>query len=1146
MSESNKTSLRIDWFDGSLIENPRPNTSSTLEFEDEEEAALKKPDKPQYAEKKPIGFKRLLDISMLQPPILNLEVSHRPGFWNLLDEKELKGDFIVLIVKILASVYKCLAAGENSKIVKMLRTRFQNSNFLFNLKMYLNELPSVKIVEKRMNSHLWDDAESFFQNVICLCEGIINFDYDNKDFMNEILELLEIIELSAIGVREEHTERFSDKLFERIHCIKSQAMSLLTDQTAAFSSTKPKKQNNDKYYFKNLSIFPTKDDLLYANKIPIQPNIINGAYPTVEHYLDVQFKLLREDCFGPLREGICKYLENPSKRRYENIRVYPKVRVLRNYVSNNKVGHLVDIAYNERINHGTIDTKRYAYNKQLMFGSLLLFTNDNFETILCATVLDSNYSLLGEGYVAVSFQNPTSKSIYLESYLMVESEVFFEPYHRVLKVLQESRLDDLPMKRYIVDVQTECHHPAYLSDETIYTLAYKDEEIPFPVLDTNQWPETPFELDNSQMEAYKVALTREFAVIQGPPGTGKTYLGVKIASTLLKNLSLEGTPMLVICYTNHALDQFLEGILKVTNNIVRLGSQSKSAALEKYTLNNLRMKVKSKYSYLYGKKRAELEAVFKQMTEVQNEIEKCEKEIISYKSLKPYLKIDEKNFELKSSKEDSILSWLFNHLNDNSEYLESENNDIGDTEEDWEKLDDVDQGEQIETCFSEKWGLKEIDSMLNSIKYIKDVTDDENQRQKMTEKFEMQINRVRRRLNCFKKYRLQRDEKKQDKNLGEIKDLYSLNPDQRWRMYYNSVAAMQNELTIKMNGLLDQHNTTNQELNEVATSIDGDVMRTVRVVGVTTTTAARRHDLMRKLLSSIVIVEEAAEVLEAHIVSSLTHHCQHLILIGDHKQLRPTAAHYKLARDYNLEISLFERMIRNGLHARTLTTQRRMRPDFVSLIVPSIYDRLDSHPTVYNYPDVIGMKNNIFFYTHDVFEDSEGMEDSWSHRNTLEAKWCVALANYLRQMKYSHDEITILATYNGQVTLIKDLSKNHILLRDVKITAVDNYQGEENRIVILSLVRSNRDNKIGFMNAPNRICVALSRAKEGFYIFGNMSVLKSASSIWRQINDRLTEQNSIGRKITVRCATHKQNTLDIESAEDLNNCLKGTCLKSCK
>lgn len=92
---------------------------------------------------------------------------------------------------------------------------------------------------------------------------------------------------------------------------------------------------------------------------------------------------------------------------------------------------------------------------------------------------------------------------------------------------------------------------------------------------------------------------------------------------------------------------------------------------------------------------------------------------------------------------------------------------------------------------------------------------------------------------------------------------------------------------------------------------------------------------------------------------------------GDHKQLRPTAAHYKLAKDYNFEISLFERMIRNGIHARTLTVQRRMRPNFVELLVPAIYEKLDSHPWVGKYPDVRGMKDNLYFYCHDVFEDSE-------------------------------------------------------------------------------------------------------------------------------------------------------------------------------
>jgi hypothetical protein len=73
-------------------------------------------------------------------------------------------------------------------------------------------------------------------------------------------------------------------------------------------------------------------------------------------------------------------------------------------------------------------------------------------------------------------------------------------------------------------------------------------------------------LDPSQADALYAALTRKLVVIQGPPGTGKTFLGLKIVQTLLINKQYwvpmgkpQPTPILVICYTNHALDQFLEG-----------------------------------------------------------------------------------------------------------------------------------------------------------------------------------------------------------------------------------------------------------------------------------------------------------------------------------------------------------------------------------------------------------------------------------------------------------------------------------------------------------------------------------------------------------------------------------------------------------
>jgi len=58
-----------------------------------------------------------------------------------------------------------------------------------------------------------------------------------------------------------------------------------------------------------------------------------------------------------------------------------------------------------------------------------------------------------------------------------------------------------------------------------------------------------------------------------------------------------------------------------------------------------------------------------------------------------------------------------------------------------------------------------------------------------------------------------------------------------------------------------------------------------------------------------MIVEEAAEVLEAHIVTSMPETTQHLILIGDHQQLKPSPTVYDLAVKYQLDMSLFERLV---------------------------------------------------------------------------------------------------------------------------------------------------------------------------------------------------------------------------------------------
>ena len=58
-------------------------------------------------------------------------------------------------------------------------------------------------------------------------------------------------------------------------------------------------------------------------------------------------------------------------------------------------------------------------------------------------------------------------------------------------------------------------------------------------------------------------------------------------------------------------------------------------------------------------------------------------------------------------------------------------------------------------------------------------------------------------------------------------------------------------------------------------------------------------------------------------------------------------------------------------------------------------------------------------------------------------------------------------------------------------------QGQENDIILISLVRSNKEGKIGYLSQMSRLCVAISRARCGLYLFGNHTQLGRAFAGWR-------------------------------------------------
>ncbi|XP_053609181.1 NFX1-type zinc finger-containing protein 1-like [Plodia interpunctella] len=1058
-----------------------------------------------------------------------------------------KPDIFILIFKILAKV--CRSSYDDLKLKLLINVC--NESFVVHLRNYLSDLPDGV---KSRNSLYWNNQNEFWQNFITFCTTIINLSpsialkmYRPLIYKTSNKCLEELNEQNAFKLSAEDTLKLIE-LQERLTQYENQNENNKTQAIRIVDEAvgEPPEQ------FRELPIIP---DHHYLMRRPyLRPNIVEGQYQDVEHYLDVQFRLLQEDCYGPLRKGILQYLEDPGRGKFDNIRVYKNIKFRGPYVSESKVGIIV--AVDNRSNKRFFKIN-WATSKRLLYGSLLVLSKDNFKRFIVATVLDREEKLLQRGLLPICIVNNDydgDLSI-AESYTLIESEVYFEPYYHVLKVLQSQRFPQhLAMQDYIVKAQPLTNPPQYLTDNTQYTITVKDymknvtNILKFNVLKEETWPSADeLCLNESQYRAYKLALTHEFTVIQGPPGTGKTYIGTKIAQTLLQS---SRHSMLVVCYTNHALDQFLETILSFTKSIARVGSRSKNKAMEDISLQKWRREIRRLPSYsLYQNEKDNFKRIVNAMKRLQEYINSLDTGLLDYSSITQFVpdsKILAKVYD--NCQSDIITEWLFERMpranfvmveeEPNSAYGDVDNTERARVQLEDDLEDDADFELDDEISLQMSFKLENAHSQLKSL--IAKCRN--NPKPENTIKWQMELEILNSKIQFFKAMKnLYTDDGREyilrGKNVARMKN------EERWATYFSWTKVIQNHIQNKFNQLYLQYETNNKSYEDARMNWDREVLEHVRVIGMTTTGAARLQKTIQELKPAIVIVEEAAEVLEQHIISSLTSNCKHLILIGDHQQLRPSAAYMKLARDYNIEVSLFERMIRNKVANQRLNVQHRMRPEIASLIVPHIYQDLVNHPHVQNKPHVRGVLRNVFFLSHNFFEQEA--DEGSSRTNENEADIALGLANYLIQQDYTPEDITILTAYSGQMFYMRKQRKLYRHLSNVKITVVDNYQGEESKIIILSLVRNNLENKIGFLSTENRVCVALSRAKEGFFILGNMDILRKNSELWEKIAITLENMESLGTSMKLKCEIHPTQITTIETVKDFDNVPEGGCLLKC-
>ena len=1166
-----------------------------------------------------MGYSEVEELSRLDSSEMVLKVDNQLKALVLTineEESYRLGGFLEIVLEVISKLTMELMKPENENesakriLSEMLSDR--SAQFHMQLRMYIN------------SAHLCPNVSTKLCNVFKILLEVIPEVALQRLPVEELKEAVSMFLPSC-----DELTRCMEELFTLKASLKTKLLSNPAKAVPQSSTCEP--WSNEDH--RSMALLPSWEEIsVDRSPARLRSNIINGPYDNWMHYFDVHFRLLREDFIAPLRRGISAFLEGKKGKELDGVTVYHSVKIIKPILD------ISGILYHVQFDNSNFRKCQWEHSKKLLFGSLLCLSPDTFKTsVLFATVASREPEDLREGILSIKFEQKYDMENVCNAgtkYVMVESTAYFEASHSVLSSMQRAEIETMPFTRYIIKADCTCvKPPKYLQgiSSCSYNMSclYGSTKVSKPplmvnILSPEKWPKaTDVSLDQSQLDAVKLALTHEVAVIQGPPGTGKTYIGLKVMEALLCNRDKwdphGDSPILVICFTNHALDQFLENILdikfiqskrnalfftwsesvEVTPRIARVGGRSQNERIQKLNVNQL----VRHYSDSDGK-----QCDYRRIKEMQHDLKDCSFDDYKGPSPHKYLTLSELSYlvddpnhikqlsKLSTSDEDVVQRWLggydktqaiihgrglYQHPTvarhpqhiDYSGMSTKYSKDIINDRYDIQRKNTTKYEERKGLDSNPKWTVLSNSSSMSKGKCrsVKDddlvevqgTADIEESSRLLTSDFlsdddEKDLNSLHGSVidHHIKEKNVTTGSgsdsetelimwldsakpfwwRKSPSQAKKIDNVLQLSLDQRWQLYRYWLLKKQQEDIEKYSAMCDKYQETIQNSYY-------SVLESQDVIGMTTTGAAKNQRLIQMLKPKIVIVEEAAEVLESHIISALSAGTQHLILIGDHMQLRPKPNEIKLADKFKLDVSLFERLVINHIPHATLNIQHRMRPEIARLVHPHIYSTLYNHVSVQQYEEIKGVVKNMFFISHKYFEEENN--DLSSPFNKHEAEFTAALCKYLLQQGYNGRNITILTPYIGQMIELRNYMPKSTF-NGVCISIVDNFQGEENDIILLSLVRSNTAGKIGFLKHVNRICVALSRAKKGFFCIGNFSMLKSFSPIWELIICDMESSGFIGDGIPLRCQIHPEMTFMATLANDFEeNAPDGGCSKPC-
>jgi len=309
---------------------------------------------------------------------------------------------------------------------------------------------------------------------------------------------------------------------------------------------------------------------------------------------------------------------------------------------------------------------------------------------------------------------------------------------------------------------------------------------------------------------------------------------------------------------------------------------------------------------------------------------------------------------------------------------------------------------------------------------------------------------------------------------------------------------------------------------------------------VVTTCISAGHKLLDGIVFPRVLVDECTQSVEPSSLVPLSHGCDRLVLIGDHRQLPPTVITER-ARQGGLERSLFARLADGCNPGETsfdavtepvlLDEQRRMHPSIAAFPNMHFYAGLvrDAElvrKSVLGIPWPRGGDVRVLLVNVGEVGREEKAGTSWGNDSEVQAVMgllaCVLHGDGDRAIgtgatyrfdcmegsRLPPEEVAVITPYLHQKRLLqRELMRRSVgavpdsgaasLLSRVRVATVDGFQGAECDLVVFSAVRSNDSGRLGFLRDERRANVLLTRARRGLVVFADVATMRRASgSVW--------------------------------------------------